>query len=439
MNNYEELYRILCQETRPALGCTGPIGGCYVAAEAYDAAGGGEIKKITVYGGSGAAAKIDDVAFPGTEYLGAEMAYALGAVCGDPKAKLEVLHSVTPEGELKARKVAELVEIRTEFASDEEARGGSRRVVVETDRGIGIAVTQGAPDGLIYKAHNDQVLLDVEPDPNNRAGHTPIMKYKIKDFYDFATTYPLEKLDIMEDAAKMNSAMTDYVLSHEEVSIRIGANILATGEDTPVTHAKAAAAAACEGRMAGVNLPIMSVGGKGNVGVASTMPIVSQAKDLGVDEETKKRALALSCLVAIAVIHRIGKAPTMCSCEVAASMGVAAGTTLLLGGTEAQVEIAIQNLIPNVFGVVCDGAKLACALRMASSTGIAIDAARLAVKNIRLANNQGVLAANADASIDFLGDFALNCMNDSDERLCEKLMEKREIFPLMTFNDRQKR
>ena len=254
MNNYEELYRILCQETRPALGCTGPIGGCYVAAEAYDAAGGGEIKKITVYGGSGAAAKIDDVAFPGTEYLGAEMAYALGAVCGDPKAKLEVLHSVTPEGELKARKVAELVEIRTEFASDEEARGGSRRVVVETDRGIGVAVTQGAPDGLIYKAHNDQVLLDVEPDPNNRAGHTPIMKYKIKDFYDFATTYPLEKLDIMEDAAKMNSAMTDYVLSHEEVSIRIGANILATGEDTPVTHAKAAAAAACEGRMAGVNL-----------------------------------------------------------------------------------------------------------------------------------------------------------------------------------------
>ena len=111
--------------------------------------------------------------------------------------------------------------------------------------------------------------------------------------------------------------------------------------------------------------------------------------------------MALSCLVAIAVIHRIGKAPTMCSCEVAASMGVAAGTTLLLGGTEAQVEIAIQNLIPNVFGVVCDGAKLACALRM--------------------------------------GDFALNCMNDSDERLCEKLMEKREIFPLMTFNDRQKR
>lgn len=146
----------------------------------------------------------------------------------------------------------------------------------------------------------------------------------------------------------------------------------------------------------------------------------------------------MSVLVAIAVIHRIGKAPTMCSCEVAASMGVAAGATLLFGGDEKAVEVAIQNLIPNVFGVVCDGAKLACALRMATSTGAAIDAARLAAKGVRLANNQGVLAESADASIDFLGDFALNSMLESDLELNRKMGEKRKIFPLMTFTDRQK-
>lgn len=190
--------------------------------------------------------------------------------------------------------------------------------------------------------------------------------------------------------------------------------------------------------MSGVNLPIMSVGGKGSVGVASTMPIVSLAKDMNATEEQLQRALAMSVLVAIAVIHRIGKAPTMCSCEVAASMGVAAGATLLFGGDEKAVEVAIQNLIPNVFGVVCDGAKLACALRMATSTGAAIDAARLAAKGVRLANNQGVLAESADASIDFLGDFALNSMLESDLELNRKMGEKRKIFPLMTFTDRQK-
>ena len=168
------------------------------------------------------------------------------------------------------------------------------------------------------------------------------------------------------------------------------------------------------------------------------MPVVCLAKDLGADDESLQRALALSFLMATAVIHRIGKAPTMCSCEVAATMGVASGAVLLQGGTEAQVEIAIQNLIPNVFGVVCDGAKLACALRMASGAGMALDAAELALKGVRLANNQGVLDKSADDSINFLGDFALNDMLESDMRLEAKMMEKRKIFPLMTFADRQK-
>lgn len=433
MEKFQELYEILQKEVKPALGCTGPIGGCYLAAEAYDAIGG-EIKKITVEGA--ASFKSDDVAFPGTEYLGMEMAYALGAVCGDAKAGLRVLHTVTPEGELKARKVAELVEIKPDWNRKE--LNARKTITIETDRGVGVAATEGAPDGLVYKARNGEVLLDKEPDPNNKAGHTPIMKFKVRDFYDFATTYPLEKLGLMLDAAEMNTKMADYVMDHEDVSIRIGATLLASGEDTPSTRAKAAAAAACEGRMSGVNLPIMSVGGKGNVGVASTMPIVSLAKDMNATGEQLQRALAMSVLVAIAVIHRIGKAPTMCSCEVAASMGVAAGATLLFGGDEKAVEVAIQNLIPNVFGVVCDGAKLACALRMATSTGAAIDAARLAAKGVRLANNQGVLAESADASIDFLGDFALNSMLESDLELNRKMGEKRKIFPLMTFTDRQK-
>lgn len=431
MEQYQELYDILRKETKPALGCTGPIGICYVAAQAYDAIGG-EIKRIVA---EGFGPKSDDVAFPGTEMLGAEMAAALGAVCGDPNAGLEVLHSVTPEGELKARKVAELVEM---VPSDDPSLLHKRKITIETDKGVGVAIIQGAQDGLVYKARNGEVLLDKEPDLLNQAGHTPLMKYKIKDFYKFATECPIEKLDFLLEAAEMNTKMSDYVLSHEEVSIGIGRQLQATANPSVVSRAKAAAAAACEGRMSGVPLPIMSVGGKGNVGIASSMPLVSLAKDLKVEDEKLQRALALSFLMATAVIHRIGKAPTMCSCEVAATMGVASGAVLMQGGTEQQVENAIQNLIPNVFGVVCDGAKLACALRMASGTAMALDAAELALKGVRLANNQGVLDKSADDSINFLGDFALNDMLDSDMKLEAKMMEKRKIFPLMTFTERQK-
>ena len=101
------------------------------------------------------------------------------------------------------------------------------------------------------------------------------------------------------------------------------------------------------------------------------------------------------------------------------------------------MEIAIQNTIPSIFGVVCDGAKLACALRISSGTGIALEAGNLALKGVRIANNQGVLAPTADESIELLGRTALFGMVDSDRDLCRQLFDKRRIFPLMTFAERQ--
>ena len=127
----------------------------------------------------------------------------------------------------------------------------------------------------------------------------------------------------------------------------------------------------------------------------------------------------------------------MCSCEVAAALGTAAGAVLLHGGTELQVEQAIQNTIPSVFGVVCDGAKLACALRISSGTGIALEAADMALHDVHLANNQGVLDKTADDSINLLGHTALFSMVDSDRDLCRQLFAKRHTLPLMTFAQRQ--
>lgn len=431
---YEELYGILKSEIRPALGCTGPISGCYCAAEAYDAIGG-EIKKITAVIDWGVGAKIDDVCFPGTEMLGAEMAIALGAVCGDAKAGLEVLHTVTPEGEFKARRVAELVEIKP--AWERPDLGMFVDITIETDKGVGRAAIMNKSDGLILKERNGEVLFEKEPEASAQEAKSPILKYKIKDFYEFATTCPLDKFDFLLDAADYNTKLANETLKHN-LGAGIGTALYNTPGADATLRAKAMAAAGCEARMSGVNLPAMSCANKGNVGIAASMPLVSLARDLGKTDEEMQRALALSYLMAIAVIHRIGKSPAMCSCMVAACLGVAAGTALLQGGTEEQVEITIQNTIPSVFGVVCDGAKLACALRLSSSAGIAMEAANLALAGIRLANNQGVLDVSADASIDFLGKTALYGMVDSDRELSRQIFEKRNIFPLMTFADRQK-
>ncbi|MBS6952707.1 MAG: serine dehydratase subunit alpha family protein [Enterocloster asparagiformis] len=430
----QELLEILKKEVKPALGCTGPIAVCFGAAQAYDAIGG-EIKRIVAKIDWGMASKIDDVAFPGTEMLGVEMAIALGAVCGDPKAGLEVLHSVTPEGELKARKVAELVEVHPMW--ERKDMNIYIDITIETDRGTGRSVTAERSDGLILKERNGEVIEQYEKDKGAQDAASPMLKYKIKDFYEFAATTPIEEFDLLLKAAELNTALANETIANN-LGAGIGTALYNSQDGNLITKAKAYAAAGCEARMSGVNRPAMSCANKGNVGIAASMPIVAQARELGLGDEAMQRGIALSYCLAIAIIHRIGKDPSMCSCEVAAAIGVAAGTVLLHGGTEQQVENAIQNTIPNIFGVVCDGAKLACALRISSGTGIGIEAANLALAGVRLANNQGVLAASADESINMIGHTALYAMVDSDRELSRQIFAKRKPFPLTRFEDRQK-
>ena len=430
----QELLEILRKEVKPALGCTGPIGVCFGAAQAYDAIGG-EIKRIVAKIDWGMASKIDDVAFPGTEMLGVEMAIALGAVCGDPKAGLEVLHNVTPEGEQKARKVAELVEVHPMW--ERKDMNIYIDITIETDRGTGRSVTAERSDGLILKERNGEVIEQYEKDKGAQDAASPMLKYKVKDFYEFATTTPIEEFDLLLKAAELNTELANETITRN-LGAGIGTALYNSQDGNLITKAKAYAAAGCEARMSGVNRPAMSCANKGNVGIAASMPIVVQARELGLGDEAMQRGIALSYCLAIAIIHRIGKDPSMCSCEVAAAIGVAAGTVLLHGGTQQQVENAIQNTIPNIFGVVCDGAKLACALRISSGTGIGIEAANLALAGVRLANNQGVLAANADESINMIGHTALYAMVDSDRELSRQIFAKRKPFPLLRFEDRQK-
>lgn len=430
----KELYNILKQEVKPALGCTGPIAVCYCAAEAYDAIGG-EIIDIEAIMDWGIGSKIDDVAFPGSQMLGVEMAVALGAVCGDPQAGMEVLHAVTLEGELKARKVAELVTVKPQW--DLQNLEIYCDITIRTDKGEGRAVISQRSDGLILKTRNGEVLFEQEADLTSQSGELPILKYKIQDFYKFVLELTEGQLEFLKKVVQYNTKLAEATLK-DRLGAGIGYELANTPYSTPITRAKAYAAAGCEARMSGVNSPAMTCANKGNVGIAASMPLVSLSRDLNISEVTLLRGIAMSYLTAIAVIHRIGKTPSMCSCEVAAMLGVTAGSVLMQGGNYEKIEAAMQNAIPNVFGVVCDGAKLACALRISSGTGIALECADLALRGVRIANGQGVLGYTIDESIDILGHTALYGMIDSDRQLCRQLFSKRKIFPLMTFEERQK-
>ncbi len=430
----EELYTILRKEIKPALGCTGPIGICYCAAEAYDAIGG-EIKSIDARIDWGLGAKCDDVAFPGSRMLGVEMAIALGAVCGDAKAGLEVLHAVTPEGELKARNVAEHVQLQMRW--EQQDLSFYCDITIHTDQGSGRAVIAQRSDGLILKERNGEVLEKHEEDISVQSGKLPILKYKVKDFYDMVMSLTEEEIAFLKDAVTYNTVLAQETFN-KKLGAGVGCALYHSTAQNYITRAKAYAAAGCEARMSGANYAAMTCANKGNVGIAASMPLVSLAKDFEIAEMDLLRGIAMSYMVAISIIHRIGKAPSMCSCEMAAALGISAGATLMRGGSYEQIGIAMQNTVPNVFGVVCDGAKLACALRISSGTGIAVECSNLALQGVRIANNQGVLGSTIDETIDIIGHTALRAMVSSDRELSKMIFAKRKIFPLMTFEDRQK-
>lgn len=419
-----ELHAILKKEVTPALGCTGPTAVSYAAAEA--AAVGGKPVKVEIKVDRHIGTKNSDVGIPGTTAVGLEMAAALGALAGDAAAGLEVLHNVTPESEKEALAFARSGSVVVDVDLETDILGLFMDCTVTTDQGVGRAVVVKTHTGLVYREANGKVQVDIPYDrrASMDEGRDPMAHYKLADFYAYATEMPLEELLFLREAVSMNREIAQTVFDGRAKGAGFAASMMARAENSMIRKAKALTAAGSEARMEGFSLPVMSCATSGNVGLTASLPLISMAEDLAAGEEALLRALAMSFLTTICVKNRIGRVSSMCACVTAASQGIAAGASMLLGGDLACIGRAINNTVVNIFGVVCDGARLACALKLASAAGIAIECALMAKDGVMTPADQGIVAADADASLDFMGDFAQHGMAGSDLALCKALYKK---------------
>ncbi|KXL54215.1 serine dehydratase alpha chain [Anaerotignum neopropionicum] len=423
----EEMYAILKKELAPALGCTGPTAVSYVAAEAATAVGGKPLKvevKVDRHIGT----KNSDVGIPGTSSVGLKIAAALGAIAGDAQAGLNVLHKVTKEDEAVAQAFSKSGNVSVIPDLETDILGLYMDCVVTTDKGIGRAIVLKTHTNLVYREANGIKQVDIPFDRIASMNETKdaMAHYEIADFYAFATQTPIEKLEFLKEAVQLNKALADACFMGEAKGAGFGISMLKHAGEDMVKKAKAMTAAGAETRMIGYPLPAMSCATSGNVGITASLPLVSMAEDLKCKEEQLLRALAMSFLMTICVKNRIGRVSSMCACVTAASQGIAAGATMLLGGDLACINKAINNTIVNIFGVVCDGARLACALKLASAAGIAIECSILAVEGVETPLNEGVVGGNADMSLNFMGKFAQTGMAESDLALCKALYEKQQ-------------
>jgi len=426
VKKYKELEEILQAEIKPALGCTGPVGVAYAAAEARDAVGGTPVR-IRVICDKELAARNEDVGIPGTKVLGLRMAAALGAFAGDPSKKLEVLRSVAPEDEERACAFSLTDACSVEPDWDTAPVGLYAEAIVETEKGVGRAIIAKAHNNLVLKEADGRVLYDAHFQRETDIDETndPISRYTLEDLYSFATEAPVESLGLIKEALEKNRALAQAALDGK-TGIGLGQNLLKRSGGDRIRKARAITAAGSEARMCGCGMPAMACATSGNAGVTGSMPLLSLAEDMGADEELLLRATALSYLVTILGKQRIGRHSVMCACVVAASEGVAAGTALLLGGGIREIHMAINNTIINVFGVVCDGPRPACALKLSSAAGIAIEGAMLAMEGFEVPLGSGVCGHDADESIRFMGDFAKTAMTEMGMKLCKALYGKHQ-------------
>ena len=420
-----ELHAILKKEVTPALGCTGPTAVSYVAAEAATAVGGKPLKidiKVDRHIGT----KNSDVGIPGTTVVGLEMAAALGALAGDAAAGLEVLHNVTPADEKEALAFARSGNVTVDVDLETDILGLFMDCTVTTDQGVGRAVVVKTHTGLVYREANGEVQVNIPYDrrASMNERHDAMAHYKVADFYEYATQMPLEDLLFLREAITMNKTIAQTIFDGRAKGAGFAVSMMKRAENNMIRKAKALTAAGAEARMEGFSLPVMSCATSGNVGLTASLPLISMAEDLGSSEEDLLRALAMSFLMTICVKNRIGRVSSMCACVTAASQGIAAGASMLLGGDLDCINRAINNTVVNIFGVVCDGARLACALKLSSAAGIALECAMMAKDGVMTPANQGVIAADADSSLDFMGDYAQKGLAGADLSLCKALYKK---------------
>ncbi len=426
---YKELYAILRKEVTPALGCTGPTAVSYVAAEAAEAIGG-KVSKIEIKVDRHIGTKNSDVGIPGTSVVGLKMAAALGALAGDAKAGLNVLHKVTEQDEKAAYAFSKSGNVIVIPDLETDILGLYMDFTVTTDQGVGRAIVVKTHTNLVYREANGVKQVDIPFDRVASMNETKdaMAHYKIEEFYDLAVHIPIEDLEFIHEAITMNKALAEACLSGKAKGAGFGVSMMKHGKDNMITKAKALTAAGSETRMIGYPLPAMSCATSGNVGITATLPLISMAEDMNSTDEQLLRALAMSLLMTICVKNRIGRVSSMCACVTAASQGIAAGAVMLLGGGLSEIDTAINNTIINIFGVVCDGARLACALKLASAAGIAIESALLAMDGAATPLNEGVIGSNADMSLNFMGEFAQKGMAGSDLSLCKALFEKQQAL-----------
>lgn len=411
-------------EVVPALGCTEPISLALASAiarqylehlpERIEA----KVSPNLMKNGMG-------VTVPGTGTVGLPMAAAIGAIGGDPNGDLEVLKNITPEQVEQAKEMLKADKVSVSILETEHILYSEATLFYQTER-VCVRIAEHHTN-VIYIEKNGQTLLSKPCAVNNDNITEVFTTLTAKEIFDFSMCVDLEKIRFIDQAAKLNSALSQEGL-RADYGLHIGRTLqkqigLGMISDDLLNRIIIETTAASDARMGGASLPAMSNSGSGNQGITATMPVVVMARHLNVNEEKRIRALFLSHLMAIYIHSKLPKLSALCAVTTAA-MGSCAGLAWLLTGKFENISMAISSMIGDISGIICDGASNSCAMKVSTSVTSSYKSILMAMDNSQVTGNEGIVEHDIDRSINNLCSIASRSMQYTDRQVIEIMVNK---------------
>ena len=421
----ERIISLVNKEVVPAIGCTEPMAVALCTAKAATTLGR-RPERIEVFLSPNMLKNAMGVGIPGTGMIGLPIAVSLGALIGKPEYELEVLKDLTPATLEQGKRYINDADI------DIKLKQGNVdklyiEVVCRAGSDMAMAIISGSHTHFVYVERNGEVVLD------NRGGHgggdeeEDDIQLNFRLVYDFATTAPLDEISFILKTKEYNMKAAE-----ESIKGNYG-HCLGKTMDRPLSHGifgknifshiLSRTASACDARMGGAMIPVMSNSGSGNQGICATNPVVVYAMENENTEEELIRALMLSHLTAIYIKQSLGKLSALCGCVVA-STGSSCGITYLMGGDYTRICNSVKNMVANLTGMICDGAKPSCALKISSGVSTALLSALLSMEGKCVTSAEGIVDDDVDKCIHNLTSIGADAMRTTDDMVLDIMTHK---------------
>jgi len=421
----EVILHLMKSEVVPAIGCTEPVAVALAVSKAKEVLGE-KVIRTELRLSSNILKNSMGVGIPGTGMIGLPIAVALGVVIGKSEYGLEVLKDLNPEKLNEAKQIVEDKQIFVHLKDD-----APDKLYIEAccfgENSNSKAIICGTHTRIAFVESNGEVLLNELSDDNLKNIDTNQIELDFNKIYDFATETPLADLEFISQAAVLNKLAAEEsangTFGHSVARVIQSKSYQNIMGDSVYNKLVAVTAAACDVRMAGAMIPVMSNSGSGNQGITATLPVVVFAEEMDKPKDQLIRALTLSHLMVIYIKRRLGRLSGLCGVTVA-GIGASCGITYLMGGNRDQVAYSVKNMIGNITGVICDGAKPSCALKVSSAASSATFSAMLAMDNKVVSSLEGIADNDVDKTIRNLTDIGSEGMTQTDKMVLDIMIKK---------------